>query len=641
MVGSEENLFRRFRLSWVPTWVPDWAEAALRSRTSWKLLAILLCAATLSYGAFSYFQQHTEQEFANIDAWKQRLVSASPAEFPVVLDQLFHVKNERALALGIDYLRSMNLSQRQAAGLALRDATERWNAWPANDGSRQWERAVRILAQIADQLHAPEQALAVELARQSLNRPVAADSSIRASLLSSSQQIFSQSHSAHTAGTDLANLGTANLGTGNFGEAAATFPGTFPGTGYSTRPANRDPWSTDDRRSSEGTRDPVTGADLQATTRGDGIRADARESVRFLPAGYSRSPLGTGNSGRNRPSGSTEHSLLPQTSQIPLFDETGRLIETQSVDPASLTVPGGLIPVGISSQFRKANPVGSGNSDRGTPYSAIPNRGSEPESRIGSSRVDWGEGPPAGEPFQGNPPAGRVEDSQRRELEAAFQVRTQTISASGPSRNLPGQSRVPVQQGSSRSNIAAEPEVEVFTSRPEISDPNLVGSGSAGRPAQRQLPSNPYRARGATPAGERTGDIHQDAVRNFEDAASTTARRLRFTWDQMSHIDVMQHLRDPDPLEARRAVQELTRRGFNADYIAVARRLTSPSAQERYQLVFDLVASSRVEPTPFLRWLANDLDPDVRSVAIEAIELLNSLGKNRGADATTGLGQVR
>jgi len=89
-----------------------------------------------------------------------------------------------------------------------------------------------------------------------------------------------------------------------------------------------------------------------------------------------------------------------------------------------------------------------------------------------------------------------------------------------------------------------------------------------------------------------------------------------------SHIEVMQALRDPDPNRARLAVRELDRRGFNADYISAARRLTSPQADDRYQLILDLAGSTRVEPTPFLRWLQNDPDPQVQALARQALILL-------------------
>lgn len=95
----------------------------------------------------------------------------------------------------------------------------------------------------------------------------------------------------------------------------------------------------------------------------------------------------------------------------------------------------------------------------------------------------------------------------------------------------------------------------------------------------------------------------------------------------------MFRLRDEVPEIAEQATEELERRGFNSDYIAVARRLTSPDSRDRMQLVLDLVASQRVEPMPFLRWLANDPNPDVQSLAIDALEMLQASAQDRGADA--------
>jgi hypothetical protein len=104
-------------------------------------------------------------------------------------------------------------------------------------------------------------------------------------------------------------------------------------------------------------------------------------------------------------------------------------------------------------------------------------------------------------------------------------------------------------------------------------------------------------------------------------------------WSRLSHIEVMQRLRHPDELTASEAAEELGKRGFNSDYVAVARRLTSPDSRERYQLILDLVAGSRVEPMPFLRWLSNDPDPEVRALALEALEMLNEASLDRSVQA--------
>jgi hypothetical protein len=104
----------------------------------------------------------------------------------------------------------------------------------------------------------------------------------------------------------------------------------------------------------------------------------------------------------------------------------------------------------------------------------------------------------------------------------------------------------------------------------------------------------------------------------------------------LSHIDVIKRLGAADMDEAQEAVQELRRRGFDANYLAVARRLISPDAGERYQLILDLVGSNRVEPTPFLRWLTGDEDPAVRALAIEALEMLNAAGRSRAVDIVPG-----
>ena len=80
---------------------------------------------------------------------------------------------------------------------------------------------------------------------------------------------------------------------------------------------------------------------------------------------------------------------------------------------------------------------------------------------------------------------------------------------------------------------------------------------------------------------------------------------------------VMRMLHDPD--DAVAAADELTRRGFDALRLAIARRLTHPDAEVRKQLAGDLPQISGIDARVWLEQLAADNDPSVRRIAIGII----------------------
>ncbi len=682
MAQSDDNLFRQFRLPWVPAWVPDWIEAPLRSHRIGSALALALVTTLLTYAGWRVLQAQTGQADIDLREWEQRLSTAEARQRPVLLEAIFQLPNDGAVALGLAYLNSPDSNERRAAGLALRDAAEQWNQWPAPAATAQYERTVRLLAEFVQALHAPEQALAVDLARQAMIRPAIADPTLRDSLRAQALAVMSRANSAHSAGL------FPDETRGNPDERVAPRPtrtaadrldwGLPPNPGAPRSTPLGDPLGP---RSAELPRD---GDSREAGVDGRVAGGPASNPAnRFVPAGFARPPrdgsssLSTGETGA---AGASE-------SQVPLFDDRGRLIEVRTLDPAQLTAPGGLIPVEMSGFAPTRQPPGPGVSESSFRRPTAATREDLTPNRIGSARMaDGSLSTPESSP--GSTPVVPL-DTLRRELALALERREQDLIASQREAGSPRFR--PADTERSR-------ETEIITSRPVLTPPagdreapdfptppppsginNPVPANDAipsrtvaaprGEAARPRLPSNPYRSSGPGASSEPTDSpANPTDPDNMASAGAMPGQRapntLQFntpglanatpsvspgrlpvgsrrqvprpttTLSRLSHIEVMQRLRSPDPNQVNDAIQELGQRGFNADYVAVARRLTSPDPNERYQLVFDLLSSTRVDPNPFLRWLANDPDPEVQSLAIEALEMLNASGKNRAVDVT-------
>lgn len=604
MAGNEEHLFRQFRLPWVPNWVPDWLEAALRTSATWKTLAITILTVSASYLGWKFLETRSGQEAVDLVAWESRLDNANPWEIPVLLDSLFQIQNDAAMALGVRQLASPDPQRRQLAGIALRDADLQWSRWSPDLAAKQRERAVRWLSQVVAGLHAPEQAIAVELARQALRQPTALDPSVRDSLLANSRALFAQAHPAHTAAVRWGE--TNNVQT--------------PLTESELDRWNGPPHSGDTNNVHKPQTDHRIAGSERFTPRGTDSSNDNNDGNRFRPAGFSRrtdDPL-VPNSRASSPRAPQDSNQ--GASQIPLYDDAGRLIEVQVLDPTDSTTPGGLIPVGMSNTNRSSNPGQvdfHGESEVESKYRDPASGTSSDEfNRIGGSRVDR-PGLVATEPVDAIP--GRTNTSpddemRKRELAAAFQLRAQSVAAIRKSRTPATPQRTDV----------VDSGTEIVTSEPQLTPPPAsLRTEVPTMPvatAPRAIPKNPYR----------TGDT---TATDSETLLSIAEPAVEIDWRPMSHIEVMFRLRDEDPGSARQALKELERRGFNSSYIAVARRLTSPNPREREQLILDLVASHQIEPMPFLRWLANDPDPSVQSMAINALEMLQASVRERGAEA--------
>ena len=81
-------------------------------------------------------------------------------------------------------------------------------------------------------------------------------------------------------------------------------------------------------------------------------------------------------------------------------------------------------------------------------------------------------------------------------------------------------------------------------------------------------------------------------------------------------IDLMRWLRGGDESTAAGAEAELTRRGFRAVHLELARRLFDPDPQVRKQLVHLLPGLQSVDPAPWLLRLGRDENSAVRLAAI-------------------------
>jgi hypothetical protein len=79
---------------------------------------------------------------------------------------------------------------------------------------------------------------------------------------------------------------------------------------------------------------------------------------------------------------------------------------------------------------------------------------------------------------------------------------------------------------------------------------------------------------------------------------------------------LMRRLRAPQKSQAAEALAELSRRGFGAVHLDLARRLFDPDPEVREELARALPGLQSVDAVPWLLWLGCDEDPEVRLVAI-------------------------
>lgn len=71
------------------------------------------------------------------------------------------------------------------------------------------------------------------------------------------------------------------------------------------------------------------------------------------------------------------------------------------------------------------------------------------------------------------------------------------------------------------------------------------------------------------------------------------------------------------------AVEELVRRGLSNEEIRIANQLAAPQLDVRLGLLDSIIRRSDIDPRPWLLWLAEDANRDVRIKAITALEAMN------------------
>lgn len=158
----------------------------------------------------------------------------------------------------------------------------------------------------------------------------------------------------------------------------------------------------------------------------------------------------------------------------------------------------------------------------------------------------------------------------------------------------------------------------------EVRSPATI-SGSVGEtdsPDPAQLPPHPREPRG----------IYVPRARPIEDAAPPSEPKIlpageplllppvkasAFAEDLSSlpEIEVMRDLHSDDPATVAAAERELTRRGYRASHVSLARQFTDPDPAVRLQLVQSLPRARGIDPRRWLLRLSEDPDEDVRSAA--------------------------
>ena len=272
------------------------------------------------------------------------------------------------------------------------------------------------------------------------------------------------------------------------------------------------------------------------------------------------------------------------SSQVPLVDGAGNLLDVRTVDPTTLDLPGGLIPVPLTGQRPTASEEGLDNERQANRNREVP-------------------------VWQGG---------YQRTVEDVVRDRNAGVA--------------PIQPGddtSDRQQPEAYLEPRRLVASPESSGAGF-GSDSSGfaRPLQETMQRQPTPPQDTGLRGERTeigmpperSSVQQMPFREPEPIAWVRPQQPMIRW---AHIDVMRLLQSPDANEVQAAEEELLRRRFPRAYIGIAYRLTSSDPADRYKLVWDLGKNPEVEPIPFLKWLSADQNSRVREAAVARLEELS------------------
>lgn len=88
------------------------------------------------------------------------------------------------------------------------------------------------------------------------------------------------------------------------------------------------------------------------------------------------------------------------------------------------------------------------------------------------------------------------------------------------------------------------------------------------------------------------------------------------SWNTRSVIAL---LSSRQTVERDRATEELSQRGLSEEEIRIASQLAAPQTEVRLGLLDSITVRSDIDPRPWLLWLAEDPDRDLRSRAIDAL----------------------
>lgn len=561
---SEEQLFRRFRRPWlVELWQRIGGSGSLLA-----LAAVLLLTVGISAWALTYLSSPPPLPYLSVDQWREKIDSANPRQLPLLFDLMFQAEDDRVIHLGVNYLVAED-PQRTAAAESLRNVLPVWQQWELDRSSAQINRAAEALATHVVLMGPQEQSLAAYLTRRFLLWPVGADRQRQAKLLAACETVISQARQSNL--SSLAPLS-------NRSEVIAQ-------------------WET------------------QLNPAASRLDENRRERVPAFEAGFSSTRLPSETFLASQKTANPNHAR--PRSQVPLVNGDGRRIEVDGIDPSSLALPGGLIPITLPGSYR----------DGGRPFPAA-----TPQSTFGNP---GDRNSPTTDAADSRPPSANVADTNDR---ASPQP---SLAEALKQRNIADTHMVP---GRSNRLPAGPPERDANGGNTAIAADTFGPSGDrrTASDAARRLPQNPYR----DPQDDRTPENlspDQSArpleetmrrVPNADDLQTSNPRsEPAESWDapppqgpisQWSHIQVMQQLRSAEANLVSAAEKELQRRGFDRNYLSVAYRLTSSDPVERFQLIENLNRNSAVEPLPFLRWLSADPHPEIRAAANEQIAKLSS-----------------
>jgi len=120
--------------------------------------------------------------------------------------------------------------------------------------------------------------------------------------------------------------------------------------------------------------------------------------------------------------------------------------------------------------------------------------------------------------------------------------------------------------------------------------------------------------------------IHHVATNNDQtsDQADANVRRIdKAPLQTFSTRSVIGLLASNQAASRDQAVEELVRRGLSNEEIRIANQLAAPQVEVRLGLLDSIVRRSDLDPRPWLLWLAEDANREVRVRAVTALEAMN------------------